>query len=436
MDYLSTDKILVIDLGTSDITENKLDEKLVSEKIGGAGITKYLYEKYESENPIVIGTGLLTGTLYPASAAGVITAKSPVTGNVCHCPVTLKVGIEIKYSGFDYIVVKGISEKPVYLWVHDGVADITDAAEVWGKDVWETTDALRKTVGDDLLQTMMIGMAGESGSDYAQVCLNHWSSGDRWGFGKLFGQKNFKGFAFRGMGLLEAYDPENFVEQALDILGDIKEDNDFIGKKGVEEICAAMGEEDVKAWLAPLVHRHTACYNTPYPTNTFVYLDEDPKLLKETKVKEPGLLITDIYALLGFKKAGLSAEESCRALKACAKYGIDPAAVAELTSGKSAEEIQNSLSELSGSATIAGKGTFSPWCPTQPIFNDFDLSQNEIAAWWERRQAVASVFGIHPIFAVMCPELTEENMLELANIGTELELTQETLDKVVADLCG
>ena len=103
MDYLSTDKVLVIDLAASTVTETSLDEALVSEKIGGAGITRHLYDQYQGDDPVVIGTGLLTGTTCPASAAGVITAKSPVTGKICHCPVTYKVGIEIKFSGYDYI---------------------------------------------------------------------------------------------------------------------------------------------------------------------------------------------------------------------------------------------------------------------------------------------------------------------------------------------
>lgn len=436
MEYLSTGKILVVDLAASEVMEDELDEALVGEKIGGAGITKHLYEQHQDADPIVIGTGLLTGTMYPASAASVLTAKSPVTGKLAHCPITLKVGTEIKYSGFDYIVVKGVSENPSYLWIHDGVADITDAADIWGKDTWVATDALRELVGDDLLQTMLIGPAGENGSDFAQVCLNHWNSADRFGFGKLFGQKKFKGFAFRGMGLLEAAEPEDFVEKTFDLLDTVKT-GAWTGKKGIGEICAALGQSDVTDWLAPLVHRHSADYFTPYATNTFAFTDEDPKLVEETKVAEPGVLISDIPALIGFKKAGCSAEDACRALKACAKYGIDPGAVAALSQENgtsSAADIEGSLATLSGSVTLEGNGIFSPWCPLQPIFGDFGA--DDTAAWWERRQAVAYIFGIQPVFAVMSPELTEESMLETSNIGAELDLDSDTLDNVIADICG
>ena len=438
MEYLSSNKIAIIDLGTSEITEDELDDDLVREKIGGAGITTALYDKFKDDDPIILGTGLLTGTLIPASALSIITAKNPLTDEVCHAPLTLDAGIELKYSGFDYIVIKGSAEKPAYLWIHDGVADINDSDEVWGKDVWESTDYVRELMGDNVIQVLAIGGAGESCSDLAQVCINYWTSGDRWGFGKLLGEKKLKLIALRGMGLLEIADPEALIEQCKELLSALKA-GAFAGKKGITEIPIAIGEEDIKDWIAPLIHRHSSCFNTPYATNTFVYLDEDPSLLKEPKVKEPGFLLTDIYGLLGFKKLGLSASDSCRILQACAKYGIDPVAVAELSqkAGKTdPDEIKRLFPELKAPVSSTGKVKFSPWAPSRPIFADFGLPADgsEDARWWERRQAVSYIFGIHPIFALMSPELSEEKLLELANIGTELELTSETLDKVVNDI--
>ena len=426
MEYLSSNKIAIVDLGTSKIVQKGLDEDLGKENIGGAGITTALYEQYQNEDPIVLGTGLLTGTLAPASALGMITAKSPLTGKVCHAPLTLNAGMELKYSGFDYVVIKGNAPKPVYLWIHDGIADINDAKEIWGKDVWESTDSIRESMGDPLIQVLGIGKAGESGSDFAQVCINYWVSGDRWGFGKLFGQKKLKGAALRGMSLLEIADAEGFVQQCKELLSTLKT-GAFSDKKGIAEIAVAIGEGDVPKWLAPLVHRHLSCFNTPFPTNTFVFLDEDPKLLKETEKKEPGFLITDIYGLLGFKKLGLSAIDACALLRDCSKYGIDAVAVAELSQKagkKKPDEIKKSFSGLKGSLESIGKGKFSPWCP------HFGLSANE----WEKKQAVAYIFGIHPIFALMSPELSEEILIELANLGTGLEFPSETLNKVIADI--
>jgi aldehyde:ferredoxin oxidoreductase len=282
----------------------------------------------------------------------------------------------------------------------------------------------------------MIGPAGENGSDYAQVCYNHWNSPDRFGFGKLFGTKKLKGLAFRGMGMIEVAEPEDFVERSLEILKEIKE-NTFLEKKGIAPILTALGEEGVEDWLAPVIHRNTADYFTPYATNTALFLEEDPELLEESKIAEPGVLVSDIFALLSLKKLGLSAIDAGHVLKACAKYGIDPFAVAELSGKTTVEELIQSVESLSGRIATSGSGIFTSWCPTGPVFNSFNLStDDDINTWWERRQAVAMIFGIQPMFALMCPELTEENMLELASLGTELELTQETLDTVIDDICG
>jgi len=438
MEYLSTNKIAIVDLATSKVTDQELDEDLVKEKIGGAGITTALYEEYQDEDPIVLGTGLLTGTLAPASALGMITAKSPLAGKVCHAPLTLYAGLELRYSGFDYVVIKGKSQKPVYLWIHDGVADISDAKDVWGKDVWTSTDTIRELMGDQLIQVLTIGKAGESESDFAQVCINYWASGDRWGFGKLFGQKKLKLVALRGMSLLEVADAEGFVHQCKELLSALKA-GAFVDKKGIAEIAVAIGEGDTPKWLAPLVHRHQSCFNTPFPSNTFVFLDEDPKRLKETDKEEPGFLITDLYGLLGFKKLGLSAADACALLRECAKYGIDAVAVAELSQKagkKKPDEIKKSFSGLKGTLESIGKGRFSPWAPPKPIFANFGLPADgsQDASWWERGQAVAYIFGIHPIFALMSPELSEEKLIELANIGTGLGFTAGTLDKAIADI--
>ena len=430
MEYLSTEKILIVDLASGETDEEEVTEELIAERIGGAAITKSLYEQYADEDPIVIGTGLFTGTLYPASALGMITAKSPRSGKLCHMPITLKVAIEMKYAGFDYVVIKGSSDKPVFLWIHDGVADVTDAADVWGKDTWETVDAWRTMVGDELLQNLVIGSAGENGSDFAQVCTNFWSTGDHFGLGKLFGQKKLKGIALRGMGFLDVDDPEQFVEKSLELVAKGRQGS-FVGKKGVEDICAALSDADVAGWLAPLVHTHTACYNTPYATSTFAFMDEDPKLKEETTVAEPGVLINDAYALMGLKKLGLSAEDACRVLKSCAKQGIDPCAVAVISQAQGLsgrEQIENSLGSLSGDVPLFGNGVFSPWAPNQVVFADFDIES------WEKRQALAYIFGIHPVYAMMAPELTAENMLELAQIGTGLDISAETLDSLIAEL--
>ena len=442
MEYLSSNKIVIIDLATLEVAEEEINEDLVMSRIGGVGITTHLYERFVDEDPIVFGTGLLTGTLVPGSSLGVITAKSELTGRVCHAPFCLHAGMEIKYAGFDFVAIKGIAEKPVYLWLHDGIADIKDASDYWGKTPWEIVDTktgLRNLLGEDLIQFLSIGKAGEEGLDFAQILINCWASGDRWGFGKLMGRKKLKTIAMRGMGLFEIANPDKFVSNCIQLLSDIKSGT-ALKKKGCTEFPAAIGEEDISQWISPLIHRHSSDFNCPYPINTFVKYNEDPKILEETDVEEPGFLITDIYGLLGMKKLGLSAEDSCRMLEACTKYGVDATAAAELlqkTGKKKLEDLKEVIPNLKGPTERRGNGVFSPWSPPKPLFADFGLPTDgsKDAEWWERRQAIAYVFGIHPIFALMAPELTEQKLIDLVNIGTDLELDLEILDNLVADIC-
>ena len=442
MEYLSSDNIAIIDLSTSEVQSEELSEDLVRNRIGGIGITTQLYERFKDEDPIVLGSGMLTGTSVPGSSLGVITAKSPLTGNLRHAPFCLFSAMEMKYAGFDYIVLKGVAENPVYLWLHDGIADINDASELWGKTPWELIDihvGLRRILSEELIQFLTIGRAGEEGSDLAQIMVNCWPSGDRWGFGKLMGNKKLKAVALRGMGLFEVADPKGFMEKCVAVLSEIKK-GALLEKGGCIEFPPILGREDIRDWIGPLVHRHSSCFNCPYPTNTFVKYNEDPKILKETNVEEPGYLITDVYGLLGFKDLGLSAENACRMLEACSRDGVEPVAASRLlqkTGKTDLDGLKDALASLTGPVENIGTSKFSPWIPPKPIFGDFGLPADgsKDAQWWERRQAVAHIFGIHPIFALMAPELTEEALIDLFNTGTDLDITEETLDKVVADVC-
>lgn len=433
MGNLSNENYLVVDLSAGESSEEMLDEGFFTENIGGAAANLALYKQFEADDPVILGTGLLTGSMVPGSAAGIITAKSPRTGKVCHAAFNLWGGSELKYTGFDYVVIKGASAKPVCLWIHDQMADINDASNLWGKTAWETTDALRYSLGEDLIQNLTIGPAGEKGSDLAQVVLNYWATEDRWGFGALFGQKNLKSVAMRGMGLMEIAGEDDFVEACIGIVDEFKS-SPIAGKQGISDISAALGE-DITEWLAPKLHRHSACYNTSYPTNTFLKLDEDPKIMKETKVEEPGVLITNIEDIMGFKKMGLSVEDAGRALQACLKSGVDPVAAAELCqkNGKtSLGDIKGALSSLSGPADSTGSGTMSPCFPEKSLFTD----EGSGAEWQQRRLAVAHILGIQPLFALMSPFLPEEKLIELVNLGTDLGITADQLNNAVNAVLG
>jgi aldehyde:ferredoxin oxidoreductase len=258
--------------------------------------------------------------------------------------------------------------------------------------------------------------------------LNYWGTEDRWGFGALFGQRKLKGVAMRGMGLLEIKGEDDFIQACAGTLNEFK-GGPAAGKKGVADISAAMGE-DITSWIAPILHRDSACYNTSYPTNTFLKFDEDPKAMKESDIAEPGVMITNIYDILGFKKMGLPVADAGRALQACLKQGIDPAAAAELCqkAGKTAlGDIKGALAGLSGNPEGTGKGTLTPYMPAKALF----YSDGSGAEWRDRRIATALIMGIQPVFSLMSPFLSDDKLIELANLGTDLGLTTDALKKAV-----
>ena len=93
---------LVVDLASGKTEEEYLDEDEMQKYLGGMAYNVALYKKHADGDPVVLGSGLLTGSLVPSASAGVITAKSPITGKVAHAPFTWFTGLEFKLSGFDF----------------------------------------------------------------------------------------------------------------------------------------------------------------------------------------------------------------------------------------------------------------------------------------------------------------------------------------------
>ncbi len=146
--------ILIVDLDAKSCSTQDLTEELIEKALGGAAINMELYEQYKDREPLILGSGFFTATFAPAACGGVMTAKSPITGKIAHVPFGWQTGVELKLTGFDFVVVLGKAAAPVRLWLHDGLSDINDSADIWGKDVWESTDKMREVYGDDMAQML------------------------------------------------------------------------------------------------------------------------------------------------------------------------------------------------------------------------------------------------------------------------------------------
>lgn len=219
MSYLYGGKILKIDLTNQKIT--KVPTSLYVKKyIGGRGINaRLIYEEvgpgikpFDPDNVIAFGTGPLTGTLFPGSSRTDVMTKSPVTNLLGNANMGGDWAAEVKYAGYDHVVIKGKAEKPVYIYIEDDEIKIKDASCVWGKDTYETIRMIREELDDPEVKVVCIGPAGENMVVYASLQTNVGNAGARTGLGAVLGSKKVKAIAIRGTKGVKVADPEKFLE--------------------------------------------------------------------------------------------------------------------------------------------------------------------------------------------------------------------------------
>ncbi|MEM1891877.1 MAG: aldehyde ferredoxin oxidoreductase N-terminal domain-containing protein, partial [Nitrososphaerota archaeon] len=154
-------KILRVNLSEEKITVQDLTPEMAKMWIGGVGLAaKIIYDEvptnvdpFSPENVFVFATGPYQATTIPGSGRFAVCAKSPLTGIWGESTGGGYNAHELKRAGFDAIVVIGKAERPVYLWVHDGKAELLDASHLWGKaDAFETETRIKKELGDEKIQ--------------------------------------------------------------------------------------------------------------------------------------------------------------------------------------------------------------------------------------------------------------------------------------------
>ncbi|MHA1686058.1 MAG: aldehyde ferredoxin oxidoreductase family protein [Candidatus Heimdallarchaeaceae archaeon] len=214
----------VINLNNHEVAKEEFNEKELREFIGGRGFAiRYLFEylppktdPLSQDNILIISTGPLDGTLAPSSGRYSIVAKSPLTNGIGYSNSGGRFGPILKYAGFDALIIKGQSEEPVYIFIDDGDIAIKKAKHLWGKDVWETDEIIKKELYEDV-EVLAIGQAGENKVLYATAINNLSRAAARTGVGAVFGSKNLKAIAVRGTKSVSVAHPEKFMEY-IDVL--------------------------------------------------------------------------------------------------------------------------------------------------------------------------------------------------------------------------
>ncbi|AVX31973.1 aldehyde:ferredoxin oxidoreductase [Carboxydocella thermautotrophica] len=224
-------KILRINLTTGSITTEVLPVEKARAFLGGRGLGgRMLAEEIPAgidplseANKIFFITGPLTGTSAPTSGRYMVVTKSPLNNTIASSNSGGFWGAELKFAGYDMVIVEGKAAKPVYIYIKDDQVEIRPADKYWGKLVSETTDGLLAEAGDDKARVLTIGPAGERLSPIAAVMNDRYRAAGRSGVGAVMGSKNLKAIVVRGSGKVEVAQPDRFKEVVSGLLKKIRE---------------------------------------------------------------------------------------------------------------------------------------------------------------------------------------------------------------------
>ena len=214
-------KLLRVDLSNSTVQEEEIPQELFDKYLTGAGLaTHYLYhdvpkgaEPLGPDNELILMTGALTGTVAPSTGRFNWVFKSPLTGLWAQSNSAGFWGVDFKRTGYDGIIFRGASEKPVYLVITEDKAEIRDASHLWGNSVTETTRIIKEELGDKF-NVDCIGIAGENQVRYASIMNDLHRAAGRCGGGAVMGSKKLKAIAVSGKKKVSIADPEGFAEVA------------------------------------------------------------------------------------------------------------------------------------------------------------------------------------------------------------------------------
>ncbi len=211
-----TGKILRVDLSRGSIEVETPDELFYRRYIGGAGlIAYYLLNEVDSDvdplgpdNLLIFAAGPVTGVPIAGAGRSAVGGKSPLTGGYGEADVGGFFGAEMRRAGFDAVVIRGQAESPVYLWLHDGEAEIRPADHLWGKTTGDTQAAVQEELGERTARLALIGPAGENLVRYACVINDLKHAAGRTGMGAVMGSKKLKCVVARGRAQVPVADKE------------------------------------------------------------------------------------------------------------------------------------------------------------------------------------------------------------------------------------
>lgn len=225
-------KILRVNLSKETIEIENLNEDYARKYIGGRGLATRYYldivkdakiDPLDEKNVLIFATGPLTGTPSPSASRYMVVTKGYLNNAIASSNSGGFFGPELKFAGFDMVIIEGKAKSPKYLYIKDGKAELREASHLWGKDTHETTDMLHKELNDDKVEVACIGPAGENLVRFAAVINDKHRAAGRTGVGAVMGSKKLKAIAVRGTGKVPIANRAEFTNVLKDKLKKIKE---------------------------------------------------------------------------------------------------------------------------------------------------------------------------------------------------------------------
>jgi len=247
MRYAETGFNLEIDLSIGSIERVETDPRLTKLHLGGLGTNaKILWDRvppevepFSPDNLLIFSTGLLCGTPAPGCNRTIVSTFSPQTLLMAYSMMGGFWAPELKYAGYDKVIIRGKSPNLVYLWINDDKVEIRDASHLQGKGTTETTGLIRQELNEPKAQVAAIGLAGENRVYFASIEQGR-SSASRGGIGAVMGDKGLKAIAVHGTKDVNIARPDEFMGLCNEVLEYIqfRAENPI---KGVPPILAGLG---------------------------------------------------------------------------------------------------------------------------------------------------------------------------------------------------
>ncbi len=342
-------RILKVNLSNRRISVEDLDLSLARNLIGCLGVaSKIMLEELDPsveplspENKLILATGPLTGSSAPAANKSIIISRSPLTNIWGESIFSANCGIELKRAGYDMLIVEGRSDKPVYLWIHDGGVEIRDAGGIWGMETFPACDAVKNDLNEKNAAVVSIGPAGEKLVRLSCIISDNGRAAGRCGLGAVMGSKRLKAIAARGAKKIEVADPELLDDCRGEILEVVRENLKAFSEYGTSRGVVAfeeMGNLPIKNWTRgrfsgaanisgvrmaeTILIGKKACFACPVACGRYVRVSEGPYAPLEGYGPE-----YETIAALGSLCMNDNLESIAKANDLCNRFGLDTISV-------------------------------------------------------------------------------------------------------------